>query len=168
MNEDNFWANPVKTAIISDCGTYRYELTRRWAVGGPILTFVMLNPSTADAETDDPTIRKCIGFGKAWGYSGIRVVNLYALRSKSPVDLWKASDPVGPDNDRHLALAAMDRGGTIIAAWGKNAKPDRIMRALELFPYLHCLRLTNDGKPYHPLYIPYSAVPFIYAGSKSL
>ena len=77
----------------------------------------MLNPSTADAERDDPTIRRCIGFSRAWGFGGAEMVNLFALRSTDPGRLREAADPVGPGNVAHIADAA--RGATqVIAAWG--------------------------------------------------
>ena len=90
-----------KTADISDCGAYRYRLTREWS-DKPLLPFVMLNPSDANAEIDDPTIRRCMGFARAWGYGGIVVGNLYAFRTPYPETLWKAPDPYGPLNDAAL------------------------------------------------------------------
>src|SRR5690606_18576726 len=92
------------TARFSPCGQYRYLLTRPipapfWKPDAGEAVFVMLNPSTADASEDDPTIRRCIGFAKEWGCTGLTVANLYALRSTDPKGLWKHRDPVGPEND---------------------------------------------------------------------
>jgi hypothetical protein len=148
---------PTSKAILSDDGLYRYWLSRRWSEG-PVVTFVMLNPSTADASTDDPTIRRCIGFSKAHGAGGLDVVNLYALRSTDPKALWTVSDPVGPMNDAHLRLAAMlagDNEWPIIAAWGANAKADRVaqVRRIEGMDRLTALGVTKDGAPRHPLYL---------------
>lgn len=93
----------VKDAVISDCGQYRYLLSRDWESGLQRLVFIGLNPSTADAEIDDPTIRRLIGFSKAWGYGGFDIVNLFALRSKDPKMLCDHDDPIGPLNDTYLS-----------------------------------------------------------------
>lgn len=147
-----------RTAQISVCGRYRYELTRRWA-GGPVATFVMLNPSTADGEQDDPTIRRCIGYAKAWDCGGLRVYNLYAYRAAKPADLFKADDPIGPDNDawlRAMADVAVDEHAPIVAAWGVNARPERVAevcRMRGMAQQLRALDTTKDGHPRHPLYL---------------
>lgn len=147
-------------AIISDDGLYRYQLTRRWGPGA-VVGFVMLNPSTADAEQDDPTIRKCIGFARRWCYDAITVWNLYAYRATKPTDLWKAADPVGPDNDFYLGIGldfmADYAQGPIVAAWGANAKPDRVkqFRALAEGRKTGCLGFTKAGQPLHPLMLSY-------------
>src|SRR3989449_11540410 len=110
---------PMRTdACFSRCGTYRYALWRRWAAGPQVL-FVMLNPSTADAQRDDPTIRRCIGFARRWGCGGIEVVNLFALRATDPRRLRYTRDPVGPENVAHLARAA-GRASLVGAAWGAD------------------------------------------------
>lgn len=152
-------AAEVRAAVISDCDRYRYELTRRWA-DGPVATFVMLNPSTADGDQDDPTIRRCTGYATAWGCGGLHVVNLYALRATSPADLWAADDPVGPENDAWLMCAAIT-GGPLVAAWGAHARPDRIAAVLELpgFHSLEALATTKAGQPRHPLYLPAGLTP---------
>lgn len=144
----------ARSARISADGLYRYRLTRAWG-DGEIAVFVMLNPSTADAAIDDPTIRRCIGFAKTWGMAGIEVVNLYAYRATNPAELWGADDPVGPDNDEFLTTAAFARPGPLVAAWGVNAKPPRVMEVLSLpgFDRLQCLGTTKDGYPRHPLYV---------------
>lgn len=146
------------SAIISACGTYRYQLSREphdlYATCGPAL-FIMLNPSTADAALDDPTIRRCRGFAKAWDCAGIVVANLYALRATNPNDLLVHADPVGPDNDMHLA-AMIREHETVVCAWGANAKPERVALVSKMFHRLSrpmCLGTTKDGAPRHPLYI---------------
>lgn len=146
-------------ADISPDGIYRYGLLRRWSKAEfSFATFVMLNPSTADGTQDDPTIRRCIGFAKSWGLGGLHVLNLYALRSTDPKGLWKVSDPVGPENDRHLtshAMAACNSGWPLVAAWGANAKPDRVEHVLRLpgMLSLSALGVTKAGAPRHPLYL---------------
>jgi hypothetical protein len=150
------------SAIISNCGQYRYQLTRSadtetarfFATRGPAL-FIMLNPSTADASLDDPTIRRCRGFAKTWDCDGIVVANLYALRATNPTALWTHADPVGPDNDTHLALLIRDHE-TIVCAWGANAKPERVAQVSKMFHRQSrpmCLGVTKHGTPRHPLYI---------------
>lgn len=151
-------------AQISDDGLYRYSLGREWGRGGPVVTFVMLNPSTADAELDDPTIRRCVGFTRSLGYSGMRVVNLYAFRATKPTDLWKAADPVGPRNDDYLTTAGQRvqrEGGMLVAAWGVNARPDRVAAVQDLpgWGNLHALGVSKDGSPRHPLYLPGDSQP---------
>lgn len=143
-----------RSAIID--GDYRYQLSRQWAPG-PYLSVVMLNPSTADGTGDDPTIRRCIGFARQLGLSGLRVVNLFALRSTDPAALRSHPDPVGPDNDRYLREAAAD--GTMVAAWG--AHPFAAARAAEVTSMLashgtvlQAWKTTKAGHPHHPLYLP--------------
>lgn len=145
-----------RSAVISDDGLYRYRLERRWAPGFTVC-WVMLNPSTADAATDDPTLRRIQGFSRRMGFGRAVVVNLYAYRATEPRDLWRAVDPVGPDNDEYLRDAMT--GHEVVAAWGAHAKPDRIARFLEIHRSargagrLHALALTSAGQPRHPLYL---------------
>ena len=154
-------SDPLSDARISRDGLYRYTLHREWRnpLDGPRwVTFVMLNPSTADAEVDDPTIRRCIGFAKALDASGVAVVNLYAYRATQPADLWRCPDPVGPENDETLAMffdMAARYNFPIIAAWGANAKADRVRDVLAMpgAERLQALGLTKHGAPRHPLYL---------------
>lgn len=146
-----------RTAVISPCGLYRYNLTRRWGIGLP-LVFIMLNPSTADAHADDATIRKCIGFASRYGYQAIEVVNLFAFRATNPKDMLRAVDPIGPENDKHI-LKATSRCD-VVCAWGPNAskthRPSKVLNMLiknKTNPY--CLHMTKDGSPGHPLMLSY-------------
>lgn len=148
-----------REAIISDCGQYRYKLTRRWNEGTVMLPIVMLNPSTADAYQDDPTIRRCVSFAIDADYGGIMVVNVYALRSPSPDALWEHADPIGPDNPRHLrsALAyARDKDTHVLCAWGNHSdgKPFMDLLRPQDRDRLVCLGTTKVGRPRHPLYVP--------------
>lgn len=149
----------VRRADLSKDGLFRYSLTRVWDHDEiAMATFVMLNPSTADALTDDPTIRRCAGFARSWGCSGMHVVNLYALRAHQPKRLWEAEDPVGPENDMYLAdyaTRAWSFGWPLIAAWGVNAKPERVNWVLTLpgMGRLEALGTTKNGSPKHPLYL---------------
>lgn len=147
------------SAEISPCGQYRYTLDRPRLDGFPDAgraVFCMLNPSTADATVDDPTIRRCRGFAERWGCNGITVVNLYALRSTEPRALWEHPDPVGPENDFRLGRIAR-QCGDVVCAWGAAAREDRVRQVVEIFrnarARLFCLGTTKDGHPRHPLYV---------------
>ncbi len=146
-------------AIISECGRYRYLLTRETNLllaEKPGALFIMLNPSTADAALDDPTIRRCRAFATAWGCAGLAVANLYAYRATDPRELWRCADPVGPENDRHLAALAAEHGD-IVCAWSGHAKPERVAAVVGILQgagaRLWCLGTNQDGSPKHPLYI---------------
>jgi hypothetical protein len=153
------------TALLSACGTYRYELTR-----GPLnrpAVFVMLNPSTADAAIDDPTIRRCRGFARAWGCGGLVVVNAFALRATNPAALRTHPDPVGPYNDTVLATLGIREHGPVVVAWGVHATlHDRDKRVLALLRGAGvepmCLGVTKDGHPRHPLYVRGATTPVPY------
>lgn len=145
-------------------GEYRYLLWRTWDSAHPRLLWVLLNPSTADGQTDDPTLRRCIGFSRDWQYGGLEIVNLFALRSRQPRDLFTAADPVGSENDQYLAAAAA-RAQCIVLAWGTHGiyrQRDRAVLALlarqSVQPF-HCLDTTQHGHPRHPLYVAQTARP---------
>jgi hypothetical protein len=161
-----------RSARLSPCGRWRFELRRSWPAGdGRCVCFVMLNPSTADAERDDPTIRRCLAFAKAWGYSSLVVCNLFALRATDPRELLGAADPIGPDGD--VSLAAARNADLVIAAWGAWVPFGRDQQALWLLRRtpLYCLGLTKQGYPRHPLYCrsDLQPIPFVRppSGSKS-
>ena len=124
------------------------------------MTFIMLNPSTADALVDDPTIRRCIGFAKAWGHGGLVVVNLYAFRATNPLDLLCAADPIGPANGLTVLDVLVNFSSRVIAAWG--ASPFGVppfFRDLFTGMKLECLGRTQEGHPRHPLYVAASTKP---------
>jgi hypothetical protein len=154
------WLFMESGAYISDCSLYRYTLSRRWDKDLDMVCWVMLNPSTADADQDDPTIRRCVGFTKQWGCGGMLVVNLYALRSTDPYALWQAEDPIGPENDMSI-IACAAKCWRVMLAWGTQADPDRASHVVKLLkPYpLYCLGLTQRGQPRHPLYVKADQVP---------
>jgi hypothetical protein len=162
-----FWPEPIVTdqaedmigysarAVFNETRTHRYLLERYWQPG-PVVTWVMLNPSTASAFADDPTIRRCVGFARREGCGGMRVVNLYALRATDPREIRGHPDPVGPCNLRFLC--EQGRGARIIAAWGAggalNGHGDEIGRYLiSTGAVLECLGVTAAGHPRHPLYV---------------
>jgi hypothetical protein len=147
------------TAFLSDDGRYRYWLRRECTptlFGSDYATcaFVMLNPSTADAEIDDQTIRRCRGVAAQLDCARLEVVNLYAYRATTPAQLWLAEDPVG-DNADYMAQACRVRG-PLIVAWGTNAKPDQVADFVDRARGrdLYCLGINKDGSPRHPLYVP--------------
>ena len=122
MNLDLFQTAPTSTAEISPCGLYRYRLTRTWDAAAPALLFVMLNPSTADASEDDPTIRRCLGFARRERAGGLVVANLFAFRATDPKALEDAADPIGPDNARWIETCVRETSGPIVAAWGASVR----------------------------------------------
>lgn len=156
-------------AIISLDQNYRYLLWREWQrPSGPKKTalFIMLNPSTADADLDDATIRRCVSFCKSWGFSRLEVVNLFAFRARDPKDLKRARDPNGPDNFRTIQDAAA-RATRIICAWGAHGtymgQDQKVIERL-LWEYpTYALHFTNSGVPGHPLYLPSDATLKEYA-----
>lgn len=133
---------------------YRYKLWRCWDVSLPWALWVMLNPSIADAAIADPTLRRCIGFSKRWGYGGLVLTNLFALISTDPKGLLTAEDPVGPQNDATILEMAETLGGPIICAWGANGsyryRDQAVVEMLSDFE-LVCLGRTSGGQPKHPL-----------------
>lgn len=147
------------TAIISPNGQYRYTLTRpisqavRWV--RPML-FIMLNPSTADATLDDPTIRRCRWFASREGCTKLTVVNLFAYRATDPGKLITAADPIGPDNLYHLGQQIeAHKLGIVVAAWGSHPAKSRFHLNdyfLDRGP-IWCLGKTKNGDPKHPLYL---------------
>lgn len=148
-----------QTAILSTDRRYRYELWRIWDEDLGFVMFIGLNPSTADQQTNDPTIRKCMGFARRWNLGGICMTNLFAYRSTDPLMMkLYATDPVGPDNLTTLQrCAALPKCRIIIAGWGNHGDfkgQDKLVKSL-ISP-LMCLRKTKNGHPWHPLYIPYS------------
>jgi len=162
----------MRSAVLSEDGLYRFRLDRWWG-DGPRVAWIMLNPSTADADVDDPTIRRCIGFTKAWGYDGLTVVNRWPLRATHPDDLLPWFDQIGPTVrstglpawSKHLdTIGEVVRGAPlVVAAWGSWVSLSRRTRtdvanvpSFWTTAYgcrLHVLGLTKDGHPRHPLYV---------------
>ncbi len=152
---------PAMSAVISDCGKYRYHLTRRISDVARRIVWILTNPSVADAEKNDPTIRRVIGFSRRLGYGMISVVNMYAFRATLPFDLTRTADPVGPDNDAWIRNAV---GGAdlVVAAWGAptfaSQRAEELRRLLrDRKVSLWCLGQTAKGHPRHPLYLPKDA-----------
>lgn len=150
--------NMKKSAVISDCGNYRYELTRSWGDKTPYVLFIGLNPSIADAKIDDPTMRRCIDFAKQWGFESLKMANLFAYRATDPSAMKSSAMPVGELNDYKIASLARD-ATLIVACWGNDGlflgRDKQVFDMLN--PYkakIDCFGLTKIGQPKHPLYLP--------------
>lgn len=155
----------TRSATLSPCGTLRLDLWRRVGIGEMVCLFIMLNPSLADADLDDPTIRACMEFVRRWGFGWLRVVNLFALRTPHPERLMYAADPIGRRNDEMILAAARDADFRV-AAWGKHGahlgRAERV-RTILAGMELHVLGLNADGSPRHPLYIPRTTAPVLWS-----
>ena len=152
-----------RAAHISDDGLYRYSLFRQWG-DGPSATWIMLNPSTADHQNDDPTIRRVRSFTQRMGCTAFEVVNLFAWRATDPSALatLSSAEAVGPENDEAIRRASL-RGSIVIAAWGALApwaryRDDEVLHALYPRRVHHLGALTKAGHPRHPLYLKGDAV----------
>jgi hypothetical protein len=153
----------ISDARLDPTGTYRYTLTRHWGTGVRRVLWIMLNPSTADAREDDPTIRRCRIFSRRWGYAGLTVVNLFAFRAPDPCELAAASDPIGPDNTRTL-IEELPLHQLVVAAWGaRGGLRGRAGYVRKLIAaagmVVHHLGLTSSGEPKHPLYLSSLIIP---------
>jgi hypothetical protein len=142
-------------AVLDRTLVYRYRLWRHWEPSLGCVLWVMLNPSTATADIDDATIRRCMGFARSWGYGGIEVVNLFALRSTSPSLLYSHPEPIGEANDAHIR-EALHTAKRIVAAWGAHGKHlDRAAAVMamvaEAGKTVECLGITVNGHPMHPV-----------------
>ena len=146
-------------------GNYRYLLWREWNSNLKTVSFIMLNPSRADSEVNDPTITRCINFAKAWGYGRLEVVNLFAYRTSKPSLLKQAVEPIGKDNDRHIIESVL-KSNLVILAWGNHGswrKQDLYtLGLLENHNHLYSLGITKRGCPRHPLYLRSTSKPQIY------
>jgi hypothetical protein len=147
-------------ATFSPDRVYRYRLWRDFGKG-PIITFCMLNPSTADESKNDPTIERCQRRAIEWGFGRLEVVNLFALRSTDPAELYTHRAPIGPMCDEDIATVYR-LSDMFVCAWGKHGalynRGQRVM-AMLASPKLHVLKWNRDGTPAHPLYLPYSLKP---------
>lgn len=151
-------------ADLSFDGLYRYELTRDWGLDGRgTVAFVMLNPSTATAYENDPSVRRCIGFARRWGYSRLVVLNLFAIRSTDPKALYRVVDPVGPRNDDAIE-AATANARLVVCAWGRHSihmnRGNQVLMLLrQRARPCYFLKMTRDGIPMHPLYLREDLLP---------
>ena len=141
-----------QSAVISDCQQYRYELRRVWDDSKPFVLFIGLNPSTADAETEDNTSRVCINYAKRWGYGGLLLGNLFAYRSTDQSALYNAAEPIGAKNDAWLKKLQAD-AKLVVCAWSATGSyQNRDKAVLSFLRDPHCLTKLKSGHPGHPLY----------------
>ena len=152
-----------KTACISADEVYRYRLGRIWNPDAPACLFIMLNPSTADADVDDATIRRCRNYAESWQYGSLLVGNLFAFRTTYPRELKKAEDPVGPDNDEHLRQL-LHQAELVVCAWGTHG--GYLGRDQEVLAMLdgrgQALAVTQAGYPGHPVRLAKTLKPVPY------
>lgn len=146
----------MSDATFSPCGRYRYTLRRRWLLGEGSMLWILLNPSTATATVDDPTIRRCIGYSKLWGFREMLLLNIFAFRATDPKAMRAAEDPVGPDNMGTLEYAAAEHD-FIVAGWGDHgALMGQGVRVRTMITGMDreilCLGKNKSGEPRHPLY----------------
>jgi len=146
---------------------YRYSLWRQWDINRPAVTFICLNPSTADEEVNDPTVRRCITFAHAWGFGTCYLGNIFALRGTNPSVLYDFDDPIGPDNDTSL-LDMSSIAARVVVGWGNRGQLyNRGNYVLELISSkrpLYCFGRTKTGEPKHPLYLPRLAMVYQLGG----
>ena len=163
---DLFKQNETRTAVFSDCRTWRYRLAQIWDESKEPLYWLMLNPSTADELKNDPTVERCERRARMWDYGGSVVFNIFAYRATDPKDMRAAADPVGPENNKWIReLAAMSNEVTVIGGWGEHGKHmDRGQAIRDIFKAengrLQALKINASGNPAHPLYIGYDKTPF--------
>lgn len=155
-----------RNAILSACGKYRYGLERYWGNTLARVLWIMLNPSTADGTSDDPTIRRCIGFTEAWGFSGLVVANLYAYRTPYPKELRRkyaaGGEIIGPENDYWLQFLAA-RSSLVVCAWGQYGPiPERAYAVRRMLGQVSVLGFTKSGQPRHPLMLPKNLTPQVW------
>lgn len=147
----NYQLYDLSGAEFSDCGKYRYKLWRIWDPQASIVTFIGLNPSTANEVDNDATIRRVIRYAKDWGYGGVYMMNLFAYISTQPAKLLTSGEDL-EINNKHLD-EVVGKSSMVVFAWGafKQAKL-RSADIIKKFPFAHCLAKNKDGSPVHPLF----------------
>ena len=157
--------NETRETVFSPCRKYRYYLAQIWDENKPPLYWLMLNPSTADEQINDPTVEGCEQRARKWGYGGSVVLNIFAWRATDPENLKKCANPIGDDNDLWMhKLAVLSQTHDVIAAWGEHgAHENRGQAVLDIFRQkegrLQALIMNQSGAPRHPLYIKRSVRP---------
>jgi hypothetical protein len=142
-------------------GVYRYCLWRRWNLNQPIMGWVMLNPSTANAKEDDQTLRKCMGFARKHDHGGVILVNLFAFMERDPQKLRMVKERVGPETDRYI-LWTCAVADLVVAGWGAcrfaNEQARHVRKLVEgTGTTIRCVGQTKNGQPRHPLHPSYSS-----------
>lgn len=155
--------NLLESSATVSTTAHRYLLTHRWGPAtDPLAVFILLNPSTATATVDDPTVRRCRGFARREQCGALMILNLFALRATDPQALTRHPDPVGEHNDRFLTACTAAADGPVIAGWGTHGHLHHrattvAVQLRQAGVALLCLGRTTSGQPRHPLYLPRTA-----------
>ena len=152
----------ISEAIFSNDKRYRYQLKRLWDITLPSILFIGLNPSPANAKKNDPTLRRLIGFTKAWGYGGFILCNLYAFCTPSPAELFRQIDPIGKGNDRWIKKSANDVDRVVLMYGNHGLKNNRAQKVIQQFINPYCIAISKRNMPKHPLYLSYTKKPLVY------
>lgn len=156
-------SSPFETQFSPD-RLHRYTLHRNIRqIGGGMINFLCLNPSTADEKQDDPTVRRCINWASLWGFDDLIVTNIFAYRATDPTEMKRAIDPVGPANDHWIDYTA-NLARVVVCGWGNHGshrgRSVEVLKMLRKYDEkIHCLRLTGAMEPNHPLYLPTAIRP---------
>eukprot|EP01084_Bolivina_argentea_P270830 460612_1 len=148
--------NIERGAIFSQDSQYRYALHRIWDDSKKKVMFIGFNPSTADGQIDDATVKKLIKYCKLWDYGGLYICNLFAFVAKNPLDIDECEHPIGSSNDYYLQKYSV-KSDKIIVMWGRQGAfyNNRIQNVLKIFTMrIYCFKLTKNKQPYQPLYLP--------------
>lgn len=149
-------------AVFSEDRKHRYVLIREWDLNKPSLMVVSLNPSTADEKKNDPTVRRCIGFAKKWGFGKLIMTNIFAFRATLPEDLFNSKNPIGNKNDYWLKKLSK-KADKIVLAYGNHGKfKNRHNEILKIIDGPYCIKKSKTGMPMHPLYLKYTKKPIRY------
>lgn len=161
-------ADSTVTAVFSECQQYRYQLREIWDAAGPLVLWLLMNPSVACTDYSDPTIRRTGNFARSWGFGGQLIGNVHAYRATDKSRLLEVADPSGPLNEQ-MILEMADQAETVVLAYGQPPRALRqrsrqLVALLQHHPRLTYLRLAQDGTPVHPLYLPADLTPQPYPG----
>ena len=155
----------ISKASLSRDQKYRYSLSRIWEEHKECVLFIGLNPSMADAKSDDPTIRRLIGFAQRWGFGGMHVCNLYAYRTPDPKELFKVAYPIGKYNYRYIKKMRKEARITVLIYGNDGRRFDRHEKILKQIDKPYCIKVSKGGMPMHPLYLKYTEQPLPYQQS---
>ncbi len=149
-------------AIFSKDRLHRYVLIREWDLSKPSLMIISLNPSTADEKKNDPTVRRCIGFAKKWGFGKLLMTNIFAFRATIPKDLFNSKNPIGDKNNYWLKKLSKTTDKVVLAYGNHGRFKNRHEEILKMINNLYCIKKSKTGMPMHPLYLKYTKEPIKY------
>ena len=153
----------ILKATLSKDQQYRYSLSRIWDKDKEMILFIGLNPSTADAKENDPTIRRLIGYASRWDFGGMHVCNLFAYRTPDPKELFQVLDPVGKRNDRYIKKMSKYARITVLMYGNEGRRFNRHEEILNYIEEPYCIKVSKTGMPMHPLYLKYTKTPLLYS-----